>query len=652
MAEDEGKTTPRRRRRKTGWVALAVLLALGLVAWFAEFEYAYLPDESEVLNPHRINEHLAYDHWGRSLTAAEAADEPSLSPANGAVPLGDEVLVKGRAAFYGETYANEVFVTDVIGIFGGAFTRWEFAKAILGARGEGTSNLKVKTGRTVTVAGREIPKGTVVETGLDVPKGAWAPMGMTMKYRRGRLLSGVTCAACHSTWDDETRRVVEGAPNLDLDIGRLIALAPNSAGLFVNAGLDSLEGYVTGRSREIPLSDGGRARLPDPQALEDAVDAVFIQWPPGTFDSTADLVANPTQIPDAFTWRDHPYGWTGFAAVGPFLGLSVLNNNVHALNSDGLSQAEASRDLFGIDKEISYGVVLQNAHHRRFRYESDERPSRFFAAVDPTPNVAGFNEMAPTPTFPKGTLISPDGLFISKPGRRVWELNNAISAFQNTLVPPVPAGLDPAQVARGAEIFNAAGCRDCHDGPGYTNHRILSVAEVGASPSRAGALANLRDAMVFPPLTWSWDSPVPVPENARVLEVPTDHLPPDFLELAYAFGGSAGGYKVKGLAGLHWSPPYLHDGGVAVGSDAASQLGLPGTSFVNVRPDPVNSLLALVDRRLRERVVAANAISPRAVAMKVTGAGHEHWVDEENGHSRGDQEALVAFLLSLVPAED
>jgi len=637
---------------------LLVIAVLAAVAWFAEFEYAFVPDQSEVLNPRRINQHLAYDFWGRSYTADEVAalraEDPDrvahLAEAHGAVALGPEMLAMGREAFYRETYGNEEFTTEVLGMFDGAMTRWEFSKAILSARREGTDNLQVRTGRAVTVGGRHIPKGTVISTGLDVPKGALAPMGMKMKYKRGRIQSGVSCAACHSAWDPVSGRVVEGAPNLDINIGMLIALASNSAGLFVNTELGELESFITERSLTI-TTDDGQVRLPDPALVEDAVERVFMSWPPGTFDSTADLVANPSQIPDSYTWRDHPYGWTGFAAVGPFLGISVLNNNVHALNSDGLSQVEATEDLYGFSKEIAYGLVLQNASNRRYRYRADEhgpRPSEFFARVNPTPIAVGFNEMVAAPTFPKGSLISPDGMFISKPERRVWELNNAISAFQNTLVPP-PARVDPdpALVARGAEVFTAADCRSCHSGPAFTNNRIIPADEVGASPSRARALANLQEAMVFPPRTWSWDTPVPVPPDAGILEVPTDHLPPDFLNLAYAFDGSPGGYKVKGLIGLFWTPPYLHDSGVAVGPDAARQLGVPGTLFANVRPDPVNSLRAMIDRDLRGRVIAANAASERAVWMKVTGTGHEHWVDEAAGFSPEDQDALIHYLLNL-----
>lgn len=79
--------------------------------------------------------------------------------------------------------------------------------------------------------------------------------------------------------------------------------------------------------------------------------------------------------------------------------------------------------------------------------------------------------------------------------------------------------------------------------------------------------------------------------------------------------------------GLYWSAPYLHDGGVAVGRNVDMQIGLPGTLEKNIMPDPINSLMALVDRNLRSRVVEANESSPDLRRMNVQGTGHNYWVD-------------------------
>jgi hypothetical protein len=639
-----------------------ILILLGVLvlaaAFLVEFDYAYVPPLEKVMNPQRINRNLAYDVWGRPVTRQEA-DRISqtgegrlmLSAFHGAVELDADLLHLGREAFYGETFGNEVFATNVIGFLDGPITLWSFARAIFATRGRGTDNLQVRLARDAIIAGRAYQRGDIIDTGLDIVPGTYTILGMKMRYSRGRILTGVTCAACHSAVDMQSGLVVEGAPNIDLNIGEMIALAPNSAGFFANAELTSIDALVTDRSRTVMTSDGREVALPDIAALENAVDRVFLSWTPGTFDSTIDLVANPSQIPDSFTWLDHPYGWTGFAAAGPFMGLSVLNNNVHALNSDGLSQAEASEYLFGFDKELTYAMVLQNASRGRYRWTpgGGERPSAFFIRRNPTPPTMGMNEMVHTPSFPKGSLISPDGLFISRPGSRVWLENNAMSAFQNTLAPPrPPIDFDAQTLALGSMVFTKAGCADCHSGPAYTNNRILAARQVGTSPSRARANANNWNTMLFPPLTWSWDTPVPVPLNARLLEVPLDHLDMDQVRLAFAQDESGeGGFKVKGLLGLWWTPPYLHDGSIAAGPDIEKQIGIPGTFHSGLKPDPASSLRCLIDRDLRRRLIEATSGSEALQITKVTGTGHEHWVDESAGYSRHEQDALIHYLLSL-----
>ena len=60
------------------------------------------------------------------------------------------------------------------------------------------------------------------------------------------------------------------------------------------------------------------------------------------------------------------------------------------------------------------------------------------------------NQIVRLPTFPHTSLMSEVGLAGSTPGYRFMEQNNALAAFQNTLIPP-PAPLPPTQamVTRG-----------------------------------------------------------------------------------------------------------------------------------------------------------------------------------------------------------
>jgi hypothetical protein len=426
-----------------------------------------------------------------------------------------------------------------------------------------------------------------------------------------------------------------------------MALATNSAAYFTHADIKSLERYIRSIDRVVVDSKGEKSSLPDPQLLEKEVDRIFASWPRGNFDSTIDMKANPSQIPDSFTLGDHPYGWSGFAAAGSFRGLAAFSNNVHAQNADSLAQSELSKALFGVDKEVYIGTILQNAANPKFRYKPNvnEKPSEFFAKVDPTPGVVGVNKLVAPPQFPKVSLVAPDGLVVSEPGYRFNEQNNAVAAWQNTINPPsLSAKIDAEQIARGRDVFVRAGCIRCHAGAYLTNNRVVSAEVVGTEPSRAQALKKTEkvfgEAVFYAP-----DTPVPVPKNAKVLKVPTEQLDKEQIRLAFAHGDSKGGYKVPSLIGLSWSAPYLHDGGVAVGPNG--ELGLAGTLRKGIVPDARNSLRALLDRTLRQQVIRANASDPQLRAVHVSGDGHRYWIDQQTGFTKEEQEAVIDYLLSL-----
>lgn len=154
--------------------------------------------------------------------------------------------------------------------------------------------------------------------------------------------------------------------------------------------------------------------------------------------------------------------------------------------------------------------------------------------------------------------------------------------------------------------------------------------------------------LMWPRGNFAFNTPVPLPSRPRTLPVPTGYLDSKQIDLAWAHHGSTGGYKTPSLVGLYWSAPYLHDGGVSVGKNANTQLGLPGTVESNVAPDPGNSLRALIDRDLRARVIAANSSLQR---MNVQGAGHNYWVDEQAGYTANKQRALILYLLTYNPPE-
>jgi len=651
---------PRIRRKTLLWIVLIALsgllflaaIAFAIVVLFFN-EWACIPGRDEILNRVAISDVGSFHHWGRYITADEAA-ELSASPEdaqmlmleNGTIPITQELTELGRDVFYEETFGNEIFMTDILGMLNGPVGPLAVAQAILALEGAHTTNLRVQLSENYFAGDLVLHAGDWIDTGIDVPKGSRLPLGLPMRITPRGVKAGISCALCHATVDPLTGLVVEGAPNADLNAGLLLALASNSAAYLPHTGIDSLDQFPDDSPRYITGDLNQRIALPAVDRLEAAVDADLVRWPPGYFDSTIDLVSNPAQTPPSFTRDAWPYSWSGFGIAGPFHGLSVFSNNVHAQNSDALSQSEIAPALFDMDRQLYIATLLQNAANERFRYRNFARkPSDFFTRIDPTPQAPGVNELVILPTYPGVTLLAPDGLLAGTPGRRAWEQHNAVAAWQNTLLPPLPVEEFPL-AAQGQVVFAQGGCINCHSGPARTNNRILPADLVGTEPSRAKALRK-TEPVSGPPRTWSFEDELPIePGQVVVVEVPIDYIEPEQIILGWAHGESGGGYKVPPLVALLWSAPYLHDGGVAVGQNAEMDVGLPHTLLAGKPADPVNSLRALIDRQVRQRVVNANRAVPSLGEMHITGEGHEHWVDAESGFSPQDQAALIQFLLA------
>jgi hypothetical protein len=392
--------------------------------------------------------------------------------------------------------------------------------------------------------------------------------------------------------------------------------------------------------------------------MENLVDAALLAWPPGNFDSTGDLRNNPAQIPTSYTFDAWPYGWSGFANIGWFHGLTTLNANVHGTNSDLTTGADGSEPLLSIPKDLHVGVLLQRAANPRFRPKPGESPSRFLERNDPTPGAPSLNWAITMPGYPQGSPFVLDGLMPATRGHPAGAEVNGLSAFQNTLAPPAHEAKDGAAVRRGAAVFLQAGCGECHSGPRFTNHRVLPQPEIGTQPSRARALAAFP-RLFGPPRAYPADTPVPLPPEIQSLPVPEEITPAEDRQRAYAQNDPAGGYKVPSLIGLAVSAPYLHDGGIAAAEGALShggdgvilaeprRLGPMATAYAGVPTDPESSLHLLLDRQLRGALIDRNRSDARLDRASVDGSGHEFWVDTAAGFSPRNQEDIIAFLLSL-----
>ncbi len=608
----------------------------------------------------------SYDVLGEPVRKAEAenllqtdAGRAYLAPENGAIKVTNDLIKLGRDSFYRETFGNEYFFTDVLGAIDGPINLISVSQAILALKGKATTNLQIPIAKDLSIGGHQFKAGTKVDTGLDVAAGSLLPLGMQVVKSGAKLRVGLTCALCHAAVDLQSGKVIEGAPNTDLDSGLLQAFGTNSAAMFRQTGVNPTTIPASEKSRSYINAVGQTAKLPDPEALENAVDAQFLAWSPGNFDSTGDNKNNPAQNPSSYTFEAYPYGWSGFSSIGWFHGLTTLNNNVHATNSDPTTGANASEKLLGIDKETYLGVILQKSADRRFRLPDGAKPSNFLQSVDPTPGVPAINEVIKAPGFPQGSLFIADGFMAGSPGYKVGEQLNAMSAFQNTLAPPATPISDTDTLKRGAKIFQQANCTSCHIGRYFTNHAVIAEDEIKAQPSRAVALSKFP-RIFGEPQTYAPNTPVPLPVDPPILTVPVETAPLETRRAAYAIDPPTGGYKVTSLVGLAVSAPYLHDGGVAASSTAIApqsdgtytvvkpdEMGLAGTWMRRIAPDPAASLRVLIDRNLRTIAVDANRANPDLQLSNSDGSGHAYWVDQTAGFSAQDQTDLIQFLLSI-----
>ena len=644
---------------------LFLIIFVGFLAYQIELGFPGTPSINNTYTPltqHTAQEIGSYDVLGKVVSKESAADlqqtdagRKQLSPDNGAVAVTEKLINQGRKAFYSETFGNEVFFTDVTGILNGPLNIGKLTRAIASLGGKHTTNLQVKLDRDLALGDKTFPAGTLLNTGLDVAAGSLVPLGIQTRIHQGKIRVGVTCAACHAAVDKNTGRILEGAPNNDLDTGLILALASNSAAWFRQTGVNPLK--IRSGEHTYINADDKQKRLPNAEALEKAVDAAFLTWAPGNYDSTGDNKNNPSQNPSSYTFAAYPYGFSGNAAIGWFHGLTTLNSNVHGTNSDLTTGGESSQQLLGIDKETYLGILLQNSASPAFKLPQGAKPSDFLAKNDPTPGTPAINEVVPMPGYPNGSPFILDGLLASSPGMPVAAQLNGMSAFQNSLAPPPIKTLQATSVQNGAAIFTRAGCAECHSGRYFTNNRVIAQTQIKTQPSRAKAFAKFPRIFVSPQ-TYPSNVSAPLPANPPVLDVPTDITPEEDVKLAFAEGNS-GGYKVPSLIGLHVTAPYLHDGGVAAASEALQQgkkrfevassdrIGMAGTLMQGIQPDPRASLRVLLDRSLRREAIAANRKNSSLQKSNVDGSGHRYWIDRGAGFTIQDQNDAIEFLLSL-----
>ena len=246
--------------------------------------------------------------------------------------------------------------------------------------------------------------------------------------RSGSLNSvGITCAVCHSTVDNSFApgigKRLDGWPNQDLNVGAIVASAPN---------LTPLEHAL--------------------HADEATVKKVLLSWGPGMFDAELNLDGKAfqpngksaaTRIPSAFG-KDgqNLHTWEGGWGTVTYWNAFVANLEMHGLGN-------------------FYDPRLDDA--RKFPIAAAGR----FGHTHPYVGEG----VLPVPRARTGL---PD---------KVTEALRALHFYQLALPVPRPPkrSFNHAAAARGERVFNGAGrCASCHVGslgtePGYNAHRPAEI---------------------------------------------------------------------------------------------------------------------------------------------------------------------------------
>jgi hypothetical protein len=226
---------------------------------------------------------------GSTSPRAEAAPSEEGKGAPGAGPLAER-LAEGRRIFRYDTFGDEAF-------WGGALRLHEaIAGAANGGVGPGVSP-RTALGVGLKVDAEALPKEVVDalkagQVDLDDPATtlallrADAVVGVTGRFDDGGALTslGIQCALCHSRVDDSLApgigRRLDGWPNQDLDVGRIVSLSPdlspvaNLLGVPEQTVRDVLASWGPGRFDAALLLDG-KAFRPDGKTAATLIPPAF-----------------------------------------------------------------------------------------------------------------------------------------------------------------------------------------------------------------------------------------------------------------------------------------------------------------------------------------------------------------------------------------
>jgi hypothetical protein len=225
-----------------------------------------------------------------SLVAATQTRPTQPAAADDAKANADRMYAEGKRTFRDDTFGSEAF-------WGGTL---QLHRAILGETQGGVGaglSPKAALGLGLKVDAERVPPAAVqlirtTPASLDDPKTtvallkANAVVGVTGKFSAdGTLQSvGIQCALCHSTVDDSFSPGIgkrrDGWPNRDLNVGAIVALAPNLKAYADRLGLETpklksvLESWGPGKY-DAEVNHDGKAFRPDGKSGATLLPAAF-----------------------------------------------------------------------------------------------------------------------------------------------------------------------------------------------------------------------------------------------------------------------------------------------------------------------------------------------------------------------------------------
>ncbi|HEX9943417.1 MAG TPA: hypothetical protein VGG03_15485 [Thermoanaerobaculia bacterium] len=339
------------------------------------------------------------------LVPADERTEASRAASDEIASNAQRMLAEGRQTFRYETFGDEAFWSQTLGIHQALATVSPRTALAVGLKVDaaalpprllaqlkrGAPALVRSHGKAVDLDDPAVTAQLLRRNAVVGVRGSFNPDGTLREV-------GITCAFCHSTVDDSVApgigKRLDGWPNRDLNVGAIVNLAPNLQPVADLLGVDVA-----------------------------TVRTVLQSWGPGKFDASLFL--------DGKAFR--PDGKSAATLIPPAFGLAGVDG--HTFTGWG-----------SVTYWNAFVANLEMHGQGRFWDPRLNDPVKF-----PVAARAGFGDIRSDPDriTPKLAALQFYQLAIPAPA-------------------PRPGSFDPAAAARGKVVFAEAGCARCHVPPLYT----------------------------------------------------------------------------------------------------------------------------------------------------------------------------------------